>query len=62
MLLLHGDLAAAEPKPRYQQLHVTARLARTTRQTRLRITEHWPWATDLIAAFDRPATLPRPVT
>jgi hypothetical protein len=63
MLLLHGDLAAAEPKKlRYRLLHVAARITRTARQTRLRIAEHWPWATDLATAFDRLATLPRPVT
>jgi hypothetical protein len=43
MLLLDGDLAAAEPKKlRYRLLHVAARLTRTARQTHLRIPEHWP--------------------
>jgi hypothetical protein len=63
LLLLHGDLAAAEPKKlRYRLLHVAARLTRSARRTRLRIAEHWPWATDLVTAFDRLAALPRPVT
>jgi hypothetical protein len=63
MLLLHGDLAAAEPKKlRYRLLHVAARLTRSARQTRLRIADHWPWATDLVTAFHRLAALPRPVT
>jgi hypothetical protein len=60
-LLLDGDLAAAEPKKlRYRLLHVAARLTRTARQTRLRIAETWPWATDLATAFTRLAALPRP--
>jgi hypothetical protein len=63
MLLLHGDLAAAEPKKlRYRLLHVAARLTRTARQTRLRIAEHWPWAADLVTAFNRLDALPQPVT
>jgi hypothetical protein len=63
MLLLDGDLAAAEPKKlRYRLLHVAARLTRSARQTRLRIAEHWPWATDLVTAFTRLAELPRPIT
>jgi hypothetical protein len=60
-LLLHGELALAEPKKlRYRLLHVAARLTRSARQTRLRIAETWPWATDLAAAFTRLAALPRP--
>jgi hypothetical protein len=63
MLLLDGDLATAEPKKlRYRLLHVAARITRTARQTRLRIAEHWPWATDLVTAFDRLTALPRPIT
>jgi hypothetical protein len=60
-LLLDAELAVAEPKKlRYRLLHVAARLTRTARQTRLRIAETWPWATDLAAAFTRLAALPRP--
>jgi hypothetical protein len=60
-LLLHGELAAAEPKKlRYRLLHVAARLTRSARRTRLRIAETWPWATDLATAFARLAALPRP--
>jgi hypothetical protein len=60
-LLLDGELAAAEPKKlRYRLLHVAARLTRSARRTRLRIAETWPWATELAAAFDRLAALPRP--
>jgi hypothetical protein len=62
-LLLHGDLALAEPKKlRYRILHVAARITRSGRRTRLRIAENWPWTTDLIHAFDRLAALPRPIT
>ena len=61
-LLLDGELAAAEPKKlRYRLLHVAARLTRSARQTRLRIAETWPWATDLATAFTRLAALPRPI-
>jgi hypothetical protein len=63
LLLLHGELAAAEPKKlRYRLLHVPARITRSARRTRLRIAEGWPWATDLVTAFARLAALPRPVT
>lgn len=63
LLLLDGELAAAEPKKlRYRLLHVAARITRSARRTRLRIAEGWPWATDLLAAFTRLAALPRPAT
>jgi Transposase DDE domain group 1 len=63
MLLLHGELATAEPKKlRYRLLHVAARTTRTARKTRLRIAETWPWATPLAAAFARLGALPRPAT
>jgi len=62
-LLLDGDLALAEPKKlRYRLLHVAARITRSARRTRLRIAEHWPWADELVTAFDRLAALPQPVT
>jgi len=51
-LLLHGDLAKAEPKTlRYRLLHVAARLTRGQRQRWLRIQRSWPWARELAAAF-----------
>jgi hypothetical protein len=63
MLLLDGELAVAEPKKlRYRLLHVAARITRSARRNRLRIAEGWPWATDLVAAFNRLAALPRPAT
>jgi hypothetical protein len=62
-LLLDGDLAAAEPKKlRYRLLHVPARITRSARQTRLRIAHGWPWADQLVTAFNRLAALPQPVT
>lgn len=54
LLCLDGDLAKAEPKRlRYTLLHAAGMIARTGRQTRLRIANGWPWATHLVAAFDR---------
>jgi hypothetical protein len=62
-LLLDGDLATAEPKTlRYRLLHVAARITRSARRTRLRIAENWPWADQVVAAFNRLAALPQPVT
>ncbi|MGC5365757.1 IS1380 family transposase [Streptomyces sp. DT24] len=62
VLLLDGELAAAEPKKlRYRLLHIAARLTRGGRHLRLRISVTWPWRHELAAAFDRLAALPRPV-
>jgi hypothetical protein len=62
VLLLDGELAAAEPKKlRYRLLHVAARLTRGGRRLRLRISATWPWRHELATAFHRLATLPRPV-
>jgi hypothetical protein len=62
-LLLDGELAHAEPKKlRYRLLHVAARITRSARQTRLRIAAGWPWAEQVVTAFDRLAALPQPVT
>ncbi len=42
-MLLHGDLAACEPKTlRYRLLHVAARITRGQRRTWLRLAEHSP--------------------
>ncbi|MFG2887357.1 IS1380 family transposase [Streptomyces sp. NPDC048297] len=61
VLLLDGELATAEPKKlRYRLLHVAARLTRGGRRLRLRISATWPWRNELVAAFHRLATLPRP--
>ena len=59
--LLDGELAACEPKAlRYRLLHVAARLVRGQRRLRLKIADHWPWRTQLAAAFKRLQALPRP--
>ena len=51
---LDGDLARAEPKRlRYCLLHTAGLIARSARQTRLRLSTHWPWANELVAAFTR---------
>jgi hypothetical protein len=53
-LCLDGELAKAEPKRlRYALLHTAGLIARTGRQTRLRIAAGWPWADQLVTAFDR---------
>jgi len=54
LLILDGDLAKAEPKRlRYCLLHVAGQLVRSGRRTRLRIATNWPWATELVDAFNR---------
>lgn len=59
-LLLKGDLADAEPATlRYRLWHTAAKLARHARRTHLRLDRHWPWATQLAAAFTRLQALPR---
>jgi hypothetical protein len=63
MLLLDGELAAAEPKRlRYRLLHVAARITHGGRRRYLRLAASWPWTTDLAHAFTRLAALPRPAT
>lgn len=58
-LTLDGDLARAEPKRlRYCLLHAAAQLVTSSRRRTLRIAEGWPWAADLVAAFDRLHALP----
>ncbi|MEO6158794.1 MAG: IS1380 family transposase [Ilumatobacteraceae bacterium] len=53
-LCLDGDLARAEPKRlRYTLLHTAGIVARTGRRTRLRLAAGWPWANQLVDAFDR---------
>lgn len=62
-LLLHGELADAEPKKlRYRLLHAAARLTRGGRRVHLRIAATWPWRHELANAFASLAALPRPAT
>ena len=60
LLALDGSLARAEPKTlRYRLLHAAARLTRGGRQRRLSIHATWPWAADIITAWDRISALPQ---
>jgi hypothetical protein len=57
-LVLDGDLARAEPKRlRYCLLHTAGLIARTARRVHLRLARDWPWANNLVAAFNRVQTL-----
>jgi len=60
LLALDGALAKAEPKTlRYRILHAAAKLTRGSRQRRLHIAATWPWAADIITAWDRISALPQ---
>jgi hypothetical protein len=60
LLALNGDLAKAEPKTlRYRILHAAARLARSGRRRRLKISATWPWAPAIVTAWDRITALPQ---
>jgi hypothetical protein len=58
-LLLSGELAKTEPKRlRYRLFHVAARLAFSGRRAKLHLQATWPWATELLAAFQKLKALP----
>jgi hypothetical protein len=58
LLVLDGELARAEPKRlRYCLLHTAAQIVRSGRRRWLRLADTWPWADQLIAAFDRLDTI-----
>ena len=58
-LCLDDELAKAEPKRlRYRLLHVAARLAFSGRRAKLHLPDTWPWAAELLAAFQKLKTLP----
>jgi len=60
LLALDGALAKAEPKTlRYRILHAAARLARGGRRRCLKIQASWPWAADIVTAWDRISALPQ---
>jgi hypothetical protein len=60
LLALDGTLAKAEPKTlRYRILHAAARLTRGGRHRRLHIQATWPWAADIVTAWDRIGALPQ---
>lgn len=57
-LTLDGRLAKAEPKRlRYQLLHVAGRLAFHGRRAKLHLQDTWPWAAELVTAFQKLKTL-----
>jgi Transposase DDE domain group 1 len=57
-LVLDGELAKAEPKRvRYRLLHVAGRLAFSGRRAKLHLQNAWPWAAELLAAFQKLKTL-----
>jgi Transposase DDE domain group 1 len=59
LIALDGCLAKAEPKTvRYRILHAAARLTRGGRRRRLNIQASWPWAVDIVTAWDRISALP----
>ena len=61
LLALDGDLAKTEPKAlRYRIMHAAARLVRTGRRRRLKISATWPWAPAIVAAWERIRALPQP--
>jgi len=61
LLALDGPLAKAEPKTlRYRILHAAARLTRSGRRRRLKISATWPWAQVIITAWHRITALPHP--
>jgi len=60
LLALDGPLAKAEPKTlRYRILHAAARLTRGGRQRRLKIQASWPWADDIVTAWNQVSALPQ---
>jgi hypothetical protein len=60
LLALNGTLAKAEPKTlRYRILHAAAKLTRGGRQRRLHVAATWPWAADIVTAWDKISALPQ---
>jgi hypothetical protein len=53
-LALDAELAKAEPKRlRYRLLHVAGRLAFSGRRAKLHLQNTWPWASELVTAFEK---------
>ena len=53
-LLLHGELAQAEPRRlRHTLLSCPVRLTRRARQRWLKLPDSWPWTDQLLAAYRR---------
>jgi hypothetical protein len=54
LILLDRELAHAEPKRlRYCLLHTAAVITTSGRRRQLRVAAGWPWANQLVTAFDR---------
>lgn len=54
LLTLDSDLARAEPKRlRYCLLHTAGQIVSSGRRRWLRLADNWPWADQLVAAFNR---------
>lgn len=61
ILLLDGDLAFARPPTlRYRLWHAAARVVRSARRRIVRLQADWPWAPDLLTAFQRLRALRAP--
>jgi Transposase DDE domain group 1 len=59
LLTLGAVLAIAEPKKlRYRLLHIPGQLVRSGRRRRLRLSDHWPWITQLHTALTKINVLP----
>ncbi len=60
-LVLEGELRRSKPKRlRHRALHVGGRITRSGRRRTLHLPRGWPWARELIAAFERLRHLPVP--
>jgi hypothetical protein len=60
LIALDGDLARAEPKTlRYRILHTAARLVRGGRRRTLKIAATWPWAEEIVTAWQRVQAIPQ---
>jgi hypothetical protein len=50
----------AQDKPRYRVLHAAARLVRGGRRRTLKIAATWPWAEEIVTAWQRVQAIPHP--
>ena len=61
LIALDGDLARAEPKTlRYRVMHAAGRLVRGGRRRTLKIAATWPWAQEIVTAWQRVQAIPHP--
>ncbi|HMA28166.1 MAG TPA: IS1380 family transposase [Solirubrobacterales bacterium] len=60
-LVLEGELSLAKPRRlRHRLLHVAGRITRSGRRRILHLPRAWPWAAELLLAFQRLRALPAP--